>query len=125
MLITSLNVSTCYALSLVGIVLPPESARTPCAVPTVGGCAVHRHCCVIILGNLLLNSQLLITLVFLFASDVGNARLLVFVHVKRVSVHSGTLHLVRRQRSVYLLLLRCLRRARAESSCTQQGRCIS
>src|SRR5262245_42402414 len=103
---------------------PPESARAPRSVPTICGCTVHCHCCVIILGNLLLNSQLLIILVFLFPADVGDARFLVFVHVENVSLYGCTLHLVRRQSRVHLLLLWCLRRARPEPSCTQQGCCI-
>src|SRR5262249_44266000 len=103
---------------------PPKSSRTPCAVPTVGGCAVHRHCCVVILGNLLLNSQLLITLVFLFPADVGDACFLVFIHVENVSIYGRPLDLVRWQGSVDLLLLRRLRSARAESSRAEQRCCV-
>src|SRR5215831_13870227 len=125
MQITSFQVSELLYATVGAFGSPPESSRTPCAVPTVGGCAVHRHCCVVILGNLLLNSQLLITLVFLFPTNVGNAGFLVFIHVESVSIYGCTLDLVRWQGSIHLLLLRRLGCARAESSRRQQGCCVS
>src|SRR6478672_13616141 len=105
----------CYALALARL-LPPERSRTPRSVPTICGCTVHCHCCVVVLGDLLLNSQLLIILVFLFATDVGESCFLVFIHIKNVSFYRGTLHLVRWQGSIDLLLLWRLRCTRAESS---------
>src|SRR5215471_15211113 len=83
---------------------PPERPWAPCSVPTVGSRTVHCHCCVIILGNLLLNSELLVTLVFRFATDVSNACFLVFINVKNVSIYGGALDFVRRQGGKHLLL---------------------
>src|SRR5262245_42711993 len=125
MQITSFQVSELLYATVGAFGSPPESPRSPRSVPTVGGCAVHRHCCVVILGNLLLNSQLLITLVFLFPADVGDACFLVFIHVENASIYGCTLDLVRWQGSKDLLLLRRLRCARAESSRAEQGCCIS
>src|SRR4030095_13662523 len=89
------------------------------------GCTVHFRRHVIVLCDLLLNRQLVVTLVFLFATDVSNPGFLVFIDVKdSFSWHSCSLHLVRRQSSVYLLLFRRLRRARAKSRCCEQGCCI-
>src|SRR5262249_55419570 len=103
---------------------PPERPWAPCSVPTVGSRTVHCHCCVIILGNLLLNSELLVTLVSRFGTDVSNACFLVFKNEKNVSIYGGALDFVRRQGGKHLLLFWCLRRAHANPSCTQQGCCI-
>src|SRR5437899_1265847 len=77
---------------------PPHPSWTPCSVPTPGGCTVHFRRHVIILCNLLLNGQLLVSLILLFATDVGEASFLVFINVKdSFSWHSGPLDMVGRQ----------------------------
>ena len=94
-------------------------------VLTICGCTIHFCCHVIVLGNLLLNRQLVVTLVFVFPTDVGNSCLLVFIDVKNMSLHGGPLDVVRRQGGIDLLLLRRLRGVRAESRRSKQGCCVS
>ena len=89
------------------------------------GCTVHFRCHVIVLRNLLLNRELVITLVFRFPTDVGKSCFLVFIHVKDVTLHCGPMDVVRWQGDVDLLLLRRLRGVRAESRRSKQGCCVS
>src|SRR5215831_15260850 len=104
--------------------LPPERPWAPCSIPLPGGCSVHFRRHVIVLGNLLLNSQLLVALILLLAADVGNACFLVFVNVKNsFSFHGRSFDCVRRERRIDLLLRRRLRRARAKASSRKQRGC--
>src|ERR1700741_3376150 len=101
--------------------LPPEGAWSPCSVPLPRSRAFHFRCSVVILSDLLLNGQLLILLILLFATDVGEACLLVFINVKdSFSRHRGPLDLVSWKRSVHLLLFWRLWCARAKARRRQQ-----
>src|SRR6266496_3866830 len=105
---------------------PPHPSWTPCSVPTPGGCTVHFRRHVIVLCNLLLDGELLVSLILLFATDVGEASFLVFINVKdSFSWHSGPLDMVGRQGSIDLLLRWRLRRARAKACRCEQGCCIA
>src|SRR5204863_9528786 len=101
---------------------PPHPSWTPCSVPSPGGCTVHFRGHVIVLCNLLLNGQVPVTLILLFAANVGETSFLIFINVKdSFSRHSRPLDLVGRQGSIDLLLRWRLRRARAEPSRSEQG----
>ena len=72
-----------------------------------------------------MDCQLLVALVLLFATDIGDACLLVFINVEdSFSWHRGPLDVVRWQSGVDFLLLRRLRRARAETRSAEQGCCV-
>src|SRR5437867_12101975 len=95
---------------------PPHPSRAPCPVPLPGGVGLHLRCHVALPRDLLLNSQLLVALVLLLPADVSNTGFLVFVNVEdSFSFHRRPLNLVGWQCRIDLLLLRRLRRARAEA----------
>src|SRR5215471_5950625 len=104
---------------------PPEGARSPRSVPTTGINRVHLCGHVIVLCNLLLNAELFVALVLRLVADVSNTCFLVFINVEGFSVHSGTLHLVRRQSRVHLLLLWRLRREGMEAGRAEQSGCVA
>ena len=54
----------------------------------------------LVLSYLLLDSELLIGLVFLFATYIGNTCFLILVYVENLPIHGRTLDLVRRERRV-------------------------
>ena len=97
------------------LVLLPNAPETEPAVPVEGRLLLHFGRRNLILIYLLLDSQLLIPLILLFPTDVGNTRFFILVYVENFPIHGRTLDLVRRERRVDLLLLRRLRRARAEA----------
>src|SRR5262249_17021788 len=91
-------------------VSPPHSAITPCAVPTMTPIRIHCSCHVVLLGDPLLDTEVLVTLILSFVPDIGDARLLVFENVCRLSLRGHPFNLVGRKFRVDLLLKRRVRR---------------
>jgi hypothetical protein len=100
---------------------PPKAPEAKSAAPVESSLLLHFCCHYLVLSYQLLDSQLLIVLVFLFATEIGDARFLVFINIENLSFYRGPLDLVRRQRRVDLLLPGRLRCAYTEACRREQG----
>src|SRR5215475_11214553 len=82
--------------------------RTPGSVPTGGIVTIPLRRHVVLLGNLLLNAEFLVTLVLRFAADVSHTSALVLVDVEYLISPCHTLDVIGRKRVIDLLLSRRL-----------------
>ena len=71
---------------------------------------IHCGCHVVILRNPLLDAEILITLIFRFVTDVGDARFLVLKDISSLPLRCHALDFVGWKRRIDFLLLRRLRR---------------
>src|SRR5437764_13793103 len=100
---------------------PPHAPHAESAIEVHGCLTIHLRGHIVVSRNLLLNGELLVMLVFLFAADVSDALLLVLVNIKDAFVgNGGALNFVSCERSIDLFLPICFRRPYFESSRAQQ-----